>query len=463
MIFTRNKENNKFIYFLINGILIMLCCFLNNSIITDYVCAIIFIQFYIVSLFFNIEILWKYIFLHYYISTGIISVFLCDTTKVYLYELCETTSFSGAFPILAFFYWIFFTFLIVFDKKTSIKIDNKCKSIVIKNISLKDDTVFKLTIAFIFMIGLVFFALVAKKPAFLYGIDRFSYAKMYLPKWMIKLHLLPMMISPLLVVCLIKNKNYSMIKKFKVFIITYLPYILYEIWIGQRFQSFFMLIWSSMPLIIDSLKNKKISFKKQIGIICTILIILFGFVFLYSHQRNTEIDKLLSMRLVEQGQLWWKLYSNEKNNNTESKDIMDEINAIINSIFDKGESKDFGVYRLMYLTTPRNVVIGKLSTGSRYASLGFELAYYYCGYIGIIIVALFGAKLFTILSNCFIYNVERGNIVLSMIYLRILQKSLSAYCQGDWHSMFSTSSLICYCVIIMVALFKRKRINKKAC
>ncbi len=217
-----------------------------------------------------------------------------------------------------------------------------------------------------------------------------------------------------------------------------------------------MLVWSLAPLILISLKKDNMLLIKQFKLLFVIAIVLFGIVSLFALQRNISLWGFLKQRLCQQGQLWWKLYSEEKINNfaLRLKEFPVEVNAIVRSILNRGTSKDYGIYRIMYLTTPVEIVSNKLKTGSRYAAQGLELPFYYFKYVGLLVASFIEAVLFSFLSNKYYISIYKARIIESLIYLKILQKALTAFCQGDWHSMLSPVSFLCYFILMLFAVVR---------
>lgn len=458
LLLQRNYSNNNFkiLHIVLSGFLLVICCFFDDYILNDYIAMAIFAQFYIIVLISDSNLVWKYVFLHYYIVTATVSVFICDTSKVYLNELDQYSFFAGALPLQLLYYYMVMVFLVILENtvyKNAYLEKNKVRYDGFDRIGL---AFFKYACILLFILGAFFFAMVATKPAFLLGVDRFAYAMNYLPSFLNRIHLLPNVVSPVIVIALIKRDDYSFKKKIVLFFAAMLPYMIFEIWTGQRFQVFFMLVWSLAPLILISFKKDNMLLIKQFKLLFVIAIVLFGIVSLFALQRNISLWGFLKQRLCQQGQLWWKLYSEEKINNfaLRLKEFPVEVNAIVRSILNRGTSKDYGIYRIMYLTTPVEIVSNKLKTGSRYAAQGLELPFYYFKYVGLLVASFIEAVLFSFLSNKYYISIYKARIIESLIYLKILQKALTAFCQGDWHSMLSPVSFLCYFILMLFAVVR---------
>ena len=440
--------NNESVHAVFTGILLIICVLFNDNVIVDYLALVCFLQYYIISLMCHPDIIWKYILLHYSIATAAVGGFLCDTLELYLYELETTTFFCGSVPVITFYYWLFIVFVLFFDKKIG-------KAIYAKdpNIRFIGGDVFRSIIVtyicpIIFFMGLIMFSMVASKPSFFLGADRFSYVN-YMNPFLARIQMLPCMLSPLVLVSLLKQKKYSMKKKLSIFFFTYVPYLLFAIWIGQRFQVFLLLTQSLVPLFVTMSNVSFVNNTIKIFLFCAFLL---SFVWLFTYLRNDSFMDLLIERLCQQGQLWWKIYAQEKEINFPWRldECYIEFLSIIQSVFDYGKSHNYGIYNLMYLTTPENRVSIKLLSGSRYAAQGVELAFYYLKYGGLFIMPCIGAIMFSFLSNNYVHAVYQGRILSSFVYLRLLQKSFTAYCQGDWHALLSPACLVCY---VLLALF----------
>lgn len=446
-------QETGMLHIMASGFLLLLCSFFNKSVIVDWIAMVVFLQFYISVLIQNANIVWKYIFIHYYIVTAVLSVFLCDTISFYLYEIDSTTHFNGAFPLVVLYYWIIISVLLFIDKKIARRYIGDNRKLKVFGLSQVERTIIKYACPLVFIIGFFMFAMVASKPAFLVNVDRFIYAQKYLPSILSRFQMFPIMILPIVVIS-INKRSCSLRRKMSICFITFLPYFLFAIWIGQRFQMFFMVIWSLFPMILINLQSqrRKKTIRQQIGIVAVVIVFLFGLISLFSYQRGIPISELLFGRLSEQGQLWWAIYGKEKMEGfpVRLSEFSKEFIALLHSIVDRGQSKNYGIYTLMYLTTPSRIVVGKLQTGSRYAAQGFELAFYYSKYFGFVCAPVFAAFIFSILSNKYYYAVTKERAVRAIIYLRILQKSQTAYTQGDWHALLSPSSLVCYAILLLI-------------
>ena len=125
--YEKNHKSWRLLHFILSGFILLLCCIFSDNVFSTYISAVVFIQFYVIYLCNDSNLVWKYVFVHYYVSTALLSVFLCDTTTTNLIELGSVTHYGGAFPMNVLYYWLLLMLIMYFDKKFRKK--NGCRCI----------------------------------------------------------------------------------------------------------------------------------------------------------------------------------------------------------------------------------------------------------------------------------------------------------------------------------------------
>ena len=132
---------------------------------------------------------------------------------------------------------------------------------------------------------------------------------------------------------------------------------------------------------------------------------------------------------------------------------------------DYDDEYNYGVYKIMKLTTPYNIYISKLSSGSRYSAQGIEIAFYYFKYIGIILHAILRAFFEALLVNLLIKYVFSCKFIETIIIARFINIFHSIFTQGDLYTLFSKTSIITLIILLFIVFinstFKRKNLKTR--
>ena len=447
---------------------LILCIPLSAIINTDIIALFIFILFTLVFVRKNFYTVPKYIAVYVYTIIFLIGVFICENFNFYLRELDVYSGHYGSFPLAILYSLILISSLSYYDKKISKRMTYNYENIKSKFAIF----IAKFIYVFVFAAGMILFLSVATKPSFKFGIDRFQYEQFYLNKY-IKFfasyykYLLPFTILPFI---LKEKKPKTEIIKI---LITLSPYILFKVWVGNKFGAIFDILILFFPIIIFYIgnvkKNKNVKTKrdliiitkasenrklfKSIGIAFVFLVFILSVFYI---SRGKDASSSIIDRLSQQGQLWWKIYSNEEIKGQHIYELNDELKPLIE--YKKMDISDynFGVYKIMRKTTPINIYRAKIATGARYSSQGIDIAYYYFGYVGIIIHAVIRAFFTVLIINTYIKCFFSGRFIETIIMGRILIISNSIFTQGDLFNLTKPEFLIMIAILIIMKLLHKK-------
>ena len=444
------RENIKDILFL----MVFLLCVLYSSFKATAVIAAIGIVLYFLNLFVVDSVfVWKYVPMFFSNAYYLLGVFFCDMMPVYLSELDATTHYTGAFQSLVLYNWFFFSFLRIIDYYVSMCITRRRVSVRAGGVNLTK-LVNRYGGPLIFMLGLVMFLPIARRPAFAFGVTRFRYAKYYMPSILTKLTSVPTYLCPLVLCPLIQKYGMPMGKKLKKIAFIFIPYLAFLIWSGNKFGKLWTVFYSiAIPMVFAYSKNrirgKDLMLPIGLGVvmICSVL----GYHMMRGNSLSGAIEKL-AWRTSAQGELWWGIFDLKKGIGLEIEKSLEEIKAIIESIITRGAVRHQGVYRLMEMLGDPKTVQNYLNLSVRYSSGGFELPYYYFSYFSFIILPLLICPLYALLTNRYISSILRGEFVSAIAALELLITFKSAAGQGDWYGFVSIESLFFIGLLVVTSL-----------
>ena len=418
---------------------------------------------YFVFLFFiykqNSQMIIKYLFMFVMFTYHIISVFLAENTVVYFNNLLKTSYHSGAFlPLLTSYMLVFLILLILEQNKrsnllnakniekkgTNIKIG---KFVLSKKIRVRIFTIILIltTIFIIFRLRNIGFYSMNSIDRFAYrdqvfnGIDEkfYTYIAWFLP--------IPLM-----------GLNLKMKKLSYIF---FGLFCFYLIWVGDKFGSlfsafyFFVLIgWGTKN--IDKRMLRKIMI--LITTVVTVLMIFISAQVYYERGSWSEVPVYFNNRLIGgQSDLWWGVYSKEKNASLRVSEFGDEVKAIISQP-DNIIDYNFGIYKMMRVTAPNWVVNNYLSRGARFAASTQATLFYYFKYIGLYVGSILMAVLYFFVVNSAINAYRRNDLIRSVIYTMLISKSIQLTTMSDITMLGNTTTLLGILILIILYFVQHK-------
>lgn len=475
------NKSNLLLSIMYIGIMLVFSIF-RDTFNSDCITFILFILFCIYLLKNKFYIFPKYLFVFFYSLYFLTGVFICENSDIFLSELQINASYHGSFSIAVIYNILLIYSLIFFDNIFSKKMKyKKFKSENNKYFSL----ILKMIYPCLFIVGLILFLSVVNHPSFEQNMDRFIYENEYSNSLLKKiesyyLYCIPLVLLPIFA----KNKEVQG-KDFVKILITLIPYLLYEIWIGNKFGPFFnIVIFILAPVVVyigkknknkqkkcfyenrsseiyDDLiiKNDKISKGIFIKLLIVISVLILTILFSYYKIRGNNIADFLFKRTAQQGQLWWKTYELEKEKTMHLNELDDEIYPFFKSNL-QPEDMNYGVYKIMKLTTPSVIYNMKVLSGSRYSAQGIEIAFYYFKYIGIVAHAIIRGFFEAFLVNLLIKLLFSNRVICSIIITRFIVINHAIFTQGDLCLFFSNDSIILIIVFILFEILYYKNERK---
>lgn len=426
--------------FLINivfGLVFLICSLACKLKLTSYIAVFFFIAYMIYTIVNRKEVFIKYLAFIFMAVAAIFGTVIIELgNHVYLKELQTSGEFVGSLPLLVFSYWLLICIFMTSEGTYRVEINTARMT----GIAQSAKTINRISFVVFVLFGILF-ATVAAHPAFLLEVDRFTYASQFQNSRLIETLVY---IAPLLLIFPILSLIYGNKVLGGAAI---LLYVLYCLWVGNKFGPFFTLICVFLLVYYRRILDMD---KRKLKRIIQIIVIVFTLVLVFAIYFSTSISGYsasgyIQQRSAQQGQLWWKTFDLCESPHPE--DFIDEINAIgngKNSISDNVGSNN-GVYRIMYMCAPKSLIDFKLSTGSRYTEAGFAIVYYYFGYIGLIAFVIICGIWFSATLNCFIKNLNKGDYIKALIMLRffILERAfISMFEFKDFLDIVTLASLI---------------------
>lgn len=381
----------------------------------------------------------KYFIILFGIIAAIAGCFSCEFLGGYLPELRVKASFAGSLPPLVLNYFVFLVCLYGFEKTFG-----EDDRVLLTEVPVrKEQKWFKwVHVGFTIMI-LIMYLHALPNPSFIHGGDRFSYSALYLNGVWRYLHSASMIlcIVPLLALRYGYKKSGSL---------AILLFCLYLFWTGIKFSGFYELLSLATIVFYDKVANfnktliSKILLGAFIGLGCLLGLAVFAHSFADSSDSSTEF---FFNRTAQQSQLWWSTYSRYSPCQG-INEISDELSGLA---FGEKPIKDcqgdyYGIYKVMYMNAPSDLVDVKLASGSRYTEAAYPSIYYYFGLLGTLIFSLLTALITVFLINVMI-KVVHGREVLSSLACFIIWR---AWC--TFRDMLLFSSLLSPSVLLSIAI-----------
>ena len=382
----------------------------------------------------------KYMYMIYIQISSLIGVFCIENTNIYLAELDVDSSDCNSLLPLSFAMFLFFMAILFADVFCSSE-DNDEESVLMP---FENVVTSLITLAAFGLAALMLLHVLPITPAFIQQIDRFNFAAEYITgKWM-TLQTIFIYMIPVVVVAFVARKARRWIS-----LATILMFFIYLLWTGHKFGLFLTTFYYMLPAL---LYQTKINYKKWIryiavGIACLIALaasvnfLIFG---------ENDFASYLSQRLAQQGQLWWKTYEMTSDEPGKIEELGDEFEVFFTSDPEVKAKQEFGIYKIMKLTTPEDICTGKLDSGSRYACGTFPSLYYYFKLPGMIVVlCVFGAA-FAFIVNQYFRSVQRKEMIESVVYGRLIMVFTEVLSQADYDALFSKRMVLFILVLLAV-------------
>lgn len=439
---------------------LLLCCMFFKYRIASFASLATFViyMFYLLKKYPQIYI--KYFYRFFCAGAVLVPLTMIEFGHVYVSETVSYSKFVGSIPLQVLAFYSFFSSVThldnIFEKKyksfnnTSIYIA-KLKD---KNGKLAQYLDFATWIAIVCFIYI--FSCVIKNPSFLLGLSRGAYA---ISQHFSKLYYYIVGFAPLLLIPCVLSIIYGR-RAFG--IIGVGVYFLYCFWVGNKFGTFMETLCIFLLIFYTNILSNTKRMKKMIFAGIVILSVLIAFsTFAFSFTSTIDIGTFLTTRLSGQAALWWRTFDISRGDIHISQ-ISNEIQGILfgSKIIEKNAYSNYGIYNIMYLCGPENIVTADILRGTRYTEAGYASAYYIFGFIGPILFSLIGALAYSWLTNRFLYFLNKNKIIIAGILLRFLllfNGFMSMFTLNQYRSMLNLMLF----VILILLNNKRIRLTKR--
>ena len=400
----------------------------------------------------------KYFQFVFGVITDIVGCLSCELVPAYLPELGVYSQFYGSAPLLTLGRWFFVVAILVWDECFGVEhAIEQAKDPSAHIYERRQSSI----IVFCFNFGYCIFALlcfarVASRPAFLLGIDRFRYSDLYLSGPWTKLGgWLGHCVAIPLIAMRMGQAGLSAAG--------ILLYVLYLLWIGNKFGAFFSLVCIAIYAFYDKIfllgRETLVRLAISLAAVLALLVGMTTGIEVVTH--GFDPARYLATRTAQQGQLWWKIYGTygageglpelEREIDEQEEGLLElktEIGANVGS--------RYGIYNIMYLSTDAARVDNKLGAGSRYTQAGFPTAYYYLGVPGVLLFAVFGGFLVAILTNASIGAYISGRIPSAFILNKLMGSAATLLSMAIFYNLFTPGCWLSYFLLIFFWYIRRK-------
>ena len=428
------------VYLLCGPILFLLCLVRDiplSGILAIIIFAISFMSFAID----NKQLIVKHLFIFFSTLFYSMGNILCEFGHIYLVEIGVYSDYCGSFNLLAFLYWIVFFTLKPIDSWICRYIWRKQSYNYQFNNRSINGNLEKLSPLLIFFISLLLFLRVAGTPSFALDVNRFAYAKYYIPHYIDKLKSVPILLAPLVYNAVLVRRGYRSVIKT---LVIYVPFVLFAFWIGNKFGLFLQLLLALLIPAVNHFDFSKFKVSNMLSVILCISFVFGGILFAFWHLRGYSLQEMINkimIRIAQQGEIWWAEVIKGDYRYGHFSELDNEISAILTSITTKGKIKEYGIYKLMVLYGNSSYLQHYFDIDMRMSAQGFELAFYYFGYFSFVLFPIFSNFIYCLITNLYI-NAVNNRSLAAIPCLRGVILIQSSICQGDWYRFTSVLDIM---------------------
>lgn len=388
-----------------------------------------------------------------YIFSNIIGVFLIEVfnKEIYLVELLMKGEQIGSTSLIVISHILFLetTYLIFirsnkYNKYLNFKYNYK-RNIIINF----------LVIFFMLILAYLYFEIIKDGTSLSHHVNKFQYQQRFMNFIELKLSNL-LWVFPIILgyIFFQKQRKYSLI--------IYALVNMYFLFIGQKF-SFFIIgfYYFFLNKITEVNKtNKKIFFIISFLSIFLTILVLFQYKNNYSQKSWEEIFLHFFGRIAQQGQLWWATYMKTVDKNILNfNKIVDELKLMF---YEKEELiLNTGIYKIMFLVAPKNIVIGAYNRGIRYAFSTQASFLYYFSWIGLLLVQIIYGFIYGFILKNIKECLKKNKLITLILFSRIYLYANQFYLQSDFYKILSVKMFIVYIIIFLISKLEEKYCIKK--
>lgn len=432
---------------LLSFVILFLCTLTSGYRFTSYLSLTVFVFYVFYVIYRKPDLVLKYLFLFFMFISETLGISVCNLIPgMYMPELAVNSSFNGSMPLIFFAFFILLVTVQLIDNKLGISKENTDKVLHNKFIDYIS--------AVVFILFTILFLSVLKNPSFAMKIDRFEYAKLQEEKnrfvTLISQFWSELIVFP--IISLVVNRR-------KAAVLPVLMYCLYAFWTGNKFGPFFSIAVTLCMVAytrVHAMETRKIRLLLlPTAVVAAALVGLAVFAMSLTVQPG-QSNYLLD-RTAQQSQLWWKTYE-KTDGEAHISEFSNEIDAAFHADtdFTANIGSDYGIYKIMYYTTPEGMVNDKLASGSRYTEVGYACAYYYFGYIGPIIFSVFWGIIVGLIVNGFIKAISRNDVVKAIALIYVLNNVRTIISMHTYNVLIEKFNLLSILYIIVTATINPK-------
>lgn len=385
----------------------------------------------------------------------IIDVYALENSSIYLPNLHMYSYRTGSLYLLILCYVVHVSFLIIFDRKHR-------EIAVNESHSNYEDFKPSKTVSIV-VYGLIVFAVIANIYGLLEGYfasgasSRYAYAQNASVLVNIFYNLFRLLMPVVAVYSVKSNSSKIML----IFTFLHLSFLLL---IGNKFGALLSVLNIALLCYIFPFANSdseiKIVVKKVLIALLAACVMLLSYSVFQSYLEKGSIDSavnhIIDRVITGQGDVWWGVYA-KTDGEMHYDELADELQAFSASDYTQQEY-NFGIYKMMRLIAPQNVVQAYSESSSRLTA-STEASFYYYGGIpqvlfGSIIIAWITSKCTNgLISAC------RSSSIASIFCMGLLYNySIRAASMSELYLFISPVAIACYCIIIWTRLIRRHSI-----
>lgn len=436
-------------FFIMNVIFLLIFSlifnFFEHFFISNFLGLICISIYLLYSFFYRINYFLFNILLIIYIFSNVIGVFLIEmfNKKIYLVELALVGEQIGSIPLLVISHILFLEIAyFIFDKYN--------KKLKFKYVYKKNIIINFLLLFFIMILVYLCFEVFKDGTSLSHHVNKFQYQQKFMS--FIELKLSNLLWSfPIIL-------GYLFFQKYKKnSLIIYILVNIYFIFIGQKFSFFIIGFYYFFLNKINTINktNKKIFFIISFLSLSLIFLVLFQYKNNYLQKSWEEIFIHFFGRIAQQGQLWWATYIKTVNKNILNfNEIIDELKLMIC----KKEELILktGIYKIMFLVAPEDIVRGAYNRGVRYAFSTQASFLYYFSWIGLLLMQSIYGFIYGFILKKLKECLEKNKIITLIILSKVYLYANQFYLQSDFYKILSIKMFLVYVVIFLVSKLEEK-------
>lgn len=420
-----------------------------------YVCGIIGL-FYLLIIISYPNFFLRYLLVFIQFTRNLLGVFIIEHSDMWLIELRTYAHPANSFGLLGFTLFLFIYVLWCINVFISPK-EKQAADLFTFEIGTRRIKGWQIFLVFYIVIIILLLMKVLPHPAFVDGIDRFLYKRQYFNPFWWKLFNIINFFAPVIIAIFFRFKS-------KLVLSLIILYCIFLFATGEKFGGFLNMLLAVCS--IYSLYGQKLpvrQIRKKLIAVILMIFVLVSIIFVhrlvtYNTNSISEFSSYFIQRITMDGQLWWKVYDIDAKNDFHIDELNDETSTYFTIDNVVEEKRDYGIFKIMKITTPMDVVNEKIGAASRYSWSTLASVFYYFKEPGLILFCIVVPIFYTFLMWSFLYAVEHLLIVELLLSSKLLLTFHGVLIQSDFNALFSFKSVIYLTLLIVLLSLRRKNI-----